>query len=195
MPKKKFHKILDNIEYKHCSKCDSWLTLDKFYYKNTWDGLTYMCKKCFLGSKSKDINKRATKKYYEIHKKEIYARKRLRYHSDESFRIRQSISRRISYALHSQQVSKKSSALDLVGCNLETLKKHLEIQFDENMTWENHGTYWHIDHIRPCASFDLSDVQQQKACFHYTNLQPLEAHENMSKRDKWVGNEIVSNYG
>jgi hypothetical protein len=54
------------------------------------------------------------------------------------------------------------------------------------MTWENHGRYgWHIDHIRPCASFDLADPEQQRKCFHYTNLQPLWASENMRKGDKW----------
>lgn len=54
------------------------------------------------------------------------------------------------------------------------------------MTWENYGFYtWHIDHIRPCASFDLSDPEQQKICFNYKNMQPLWAHENLSKHAKY----------
>ncbi len=61
-------------------------------------------------------------------------------------------------------------------------REHLEKQFKEGMTWENHGLYgWHIDHIIPCASFDLTDLEQQKKCFHYTNLQPLWAKENLIK--------------
>ena len=52
------------------------------------------------------------------------------------------------------------------------------------MTKYNHGL-WHVDHIRPCASFDLSKPKQQKICFHYTNLQPLWAHENSSKGAKY----------
>ena len=54
------------------------------------------------------------------------------------------------------------------------------------MSWDNYGTHgWHIDHIRPCASFDLSDEEQQKICFHYTNLQPLWAEDNLKKSKKW----------
>jgi hypothetical protein len=52
------------------------------------------------------------------------------------------------------------------------------------MTWENHGKFgWHIDHIIPCASFDLTDLEQQKKCFHYTNFQPLWWRENILKSD------------
>ena len=53
------------------------------------------------------------------------------------------------------------------------------------MTWNNHGIYtWHIDHIKPCDSFDLSNEEDQKKCFHYTNMQPLWALENLSKSNK-----------
>ena len=52
------------------------------------------------------------------------------------------------------------------------------------MNWSNHGSYWEIDHIIPCDSFDLTDIEQQKQCFHYTNLQPLTVSENRSKKNK-----------
>ena len=52
------------------------------------------------------------------------------------------------------------------------------------MTWENYGTYWHIDHIIPCGAFDLTKKTAQKKCFHYSNLQPLEAVENFKKNSK-----------
>ncbi len=60
------------------------------------------------------------------------------------------------------------------------MKKYLEGKFTEGMTWENHGT-WHIDHRRPICSFNLLDEEEQKKCFHYTNLQPLWATDNLSK--------------
>ena len=58
------------------------------------------------------------------------------------------------------------------------------------MTWENHGRgkgKWHIDHIKPCDAFDMNNVNEQKICFHYTNLQPLWQEDNVAKKNKWEG--------
>lgn len=73
-----------------------------------------------------------------------------------------------------------------MGADIETVKKHLESLFQNGMTWDNHGfDGWHIDHIVPCAAFDLTDPEEQKKCFHYTNLQPLWAKDNLSKGDRY----------
>ena len=80
---------------------------------------------------------------------------------------------------------KSSATFDLVGCTVQELMAHLEKGFAYGMTWENMGE-WHIDHIVPCASFDLTDPEQQKACFHWSNLQPLWAEENIRKGAKLV---------
>jgi hypothetical protein len=71
----------------------------------------------------------------------------------------------------------------LIGCSMDELKIHLSSMFKEGMSWDNYGK-WHIDHIKPCASFNLSDPAQQKECFHYSNLQPLWAIENIKKSDQ-----------
>jgi len=71
-------------------------------------------------------------------------------------------------------------SLGLLGCTLTEARLHIEQQFRPGMTWDNHGE-WHIDHVRPLASFDLSDPEQVRACAHYTNLQPLWAVENLAK--------------
>jgi len=88
--------------------------------------------------------------------------------------------------------SKKGGTLELLGCSIEFLKGYLELQFKTGMTWENYGggyngkgmKEWHIDHIRPCSSFDLNNTNEQRKCFHYTNLQPLWAKENWDKHHK-----------
>ena len=77
---------------------------------------------------------------------------------------------------------KSASITELIGCTIEECRQHLENQFEDGMTWDNHGE-WHIDHRRPCSSFDLVNEEEQRMCFHYTNLQPLWATDNLSKSD------------
>lgn len=72
----------------------------------------------------------------------------------------------------------------LIGCNAEELANYLRLLYKPGMNDDNHGE-WHIDHIIPCAAFDLTDIEQARKCFHFTNLQPLWAHENLSKSDKF----------
>lgn len=79
---------------------------------------------------------------------------------------------------------KSDKTFNLVGCSPLELKVWIEKQFRAGMSWQNRGKIWHIDHKRPCASFDLSDPAQQRACFHFTNLQPLLAQENLAKGSK-----------
>jgi hypothetical protein len=85
---------------------------------------------------------------------------------------------------------KSSKTLDLLGCSLDFLKAWFEYQFEPDMTFENHGSVWHIDHVTPCASFDMTDEEQQKICFHWKNLQPLYGDENLSKNDKII-DEVI----
>lgn len=78
--------------------------------------------------------------------------------------------------------SKTGKTLDVLGCSIEQLRGHLQGMFRDGMTWNNYGRRgWHIDHRRPLKSFDLRDVEQVKAAFHFTNLQPLWWHENLKK--------------
>lgn len=103
--------------------------------------------------------------------------------SDPAYRIRCNLRSRLYDAVKSAGAGKSGSTMRLTGCTLPELMAHLESQFTEGMTWENQGE-WHIDHIKPCASFDLTDPAQQRACFHFTNLQPLWAADNLSKGDR-----------
>jgi len=88
---------------------------------------------------------------------------------------------RIRNALNSK---KDKHTIEYLGCDKKTLYNHLEKQFKDGMSWKNKGE-WHIDHIRPCASFNLELEEEIMKCFHYTNLQPLWATDNLSKSNKY----------
>jgi hypothetical protein len=117
-------------------------------------------------------------------------RQRTRLKTDPLFRLSTNLRCRMRLAFKSQSARKSQSTVRLVGCSKDELRQHLVSQFREGMTLENHGKVWHIDHIRPCASFDLSDPNQAILCFHYSNLQPLFADENLRKSDRWEPTEI-----
>lgn len=127
---------------------------------------------------NREENLRQSQNYAKTHRKQLnkYLRKWKKNHPMSVFIDR--LRNRIYKALKGQ--TKASSTKRLIGCSVEQLKLYLEKQFISNMTWNNYGK-WHVDHIKPCAKFDLSKVSEQKKCFHYTNLQPLWAKDNLSK--------------
>lgn len=98
--------------------------------------------------------------------------------------IKQRLRARITKVLSRKQIRKNNKTIDLIGCTWADFKRHIESLFIQGMSWENRSL-WHIDHIKPCAKFDLNDDQQRKLCFHYTNMQPLWAADNLSKHKKW----------
>lgn len=98
-------------------------------------------------------------------------------------RITGALRNRLGDAIKGRNRSAKT--MQLLGCTVEFLMDHIASQFQPGMSWENWGQKtWHIDHIRPCASFDLTDPEQQRQCFHYSNLQPLWAADNIRKGAK-----------
>jgi len=172
---------------------------DKKWRLNNKKHLNQYKKQWNLNNKEK--NKRYQKKYY-LKKKEklnqyqkewrLNNRKHIRKYenkyfkkrkeTDPNFKLLRSIRTRILKALKRNPKSK--STIKLLGCSIEECWQHLESKFQPGMTKENHGK-WHIDHIKPCISFDLTDPEQQKICFHYTNLQPLWAEDNLKKGAKY----------
>lgn len=111
-----------------------------------------------------------------------YARRQRK--EDPNFKLTANLSRRIRIALKGG--IKSARTRELLGCEIEFLRTHIEKQFQPGMTWENYSnSVWHIDHKRPCASFDLTDPKQQQECFHFSNLQPLWAKDNLYKGDTY----------
>jgi len=154
---------------------------------------TGQCPECLLARsrrpeiKQKIKEKSQTEEFKAANR--AYLKKRYRQKNPVSRVVHQSsihrkiainIRNRVNLAIGRQ--SKSDSTMALLGCTVPELIAHLESLFQDGMSWQNHGRYgWHIDHIRPCVSFDLSDSEQQRQCFHYTNLQPLWAGDNLRK--------------
>lgn len=164
------HEIIDGIECKRCRLCKEWRPLGEFSKsKERWDGLDKDCKQCLSAERAARREKR--RPYMRGWANNKYA-------TDIKFRIKSAIQARIRAAIKNNY--KAAGTTELIGCSIEYLKCYLEFQFKDGMSWDNYGE-WHVDHRIPCASFDLSDPEQQKACFHYTNLQPLWWIDNVRK--------------
>ena len=135
-------------------------------------------------AKTDEQKKAENKRRNERYKAYRLAKHYERMQTDIHYMVRQKVSGRIRKALKNGYGDKSKSCLKYIGCSIPQLRKHLEQQFQDGMTWDNHGD-WHIDHIKPCAAFDLTNEDEQRQCFHYSNLQPLWAKENMTKGATW----------
>lgn len=233
---RKLHKTIDDIEYKHCYKCNEWLLLSNYAKnKNVWDGLDRNCKSCTREyriknkeqlrerkkiyrenhkqerkewlennkEQQKEYNKAYHKKYRNEHSEELreYFRKRYqekkseihekikqRMRNDPKLKLARNLRSRINKALTYNIKSKRT--MELLGCTIDEFKLYLENQFKDGMTWENYGLYgWHVDHIKPCSLFDLSIPDEQLKCFHYTNMQPLWAKDNIRKSNNYISDQ------
>lgn len=78
-------------------------------------------------------------------------------------------------------MKKSLPMLDIIGCSREELATWMESNFDADMNWENLGKKWQIDHVIPIQAFDLTATEGQKACFHWSNLYPLDLKQNQHK--------------
>lgn len=130
----------------------------------------------------KEYMKAYRKEYSENNKEKIRSAYNQRIKTDINFRLRQNLCKRIQRAVAKDE--RTQHTMDLLGCSIDKFKQYLESKFAEGMNWNNYGKNgWVIDHIIPCASFDLTDKEQQKKCFNYKNLQPLWNADNESKSD------------
>lgn len=146
---------------------------DKVIKKSTKWNKDHLMRHCEIGRAS------AKRMYARDPQKNIQAGLN-RYHTNLNHRLACNLRTRVRQALRG--VAKSVGTMNLLGCSIPFLRRHLEQQFIAGMSWENHGKFgWHIDHIKPCAVFDLRSLEQQHLCFHYTNLQPLWAFDNQSK--------------
>lgn len=165
-----------------CSKLmtDGWLERNPDYHKE--QRLKTREKRTAYNKKWREDNQ---ERYLEAKHKNRAKRRE----TDPMYRIANSLRCR----LYSTVIKgyKSQSTFELLGCSLDELKSHLEALFTEGMNWDNYGhDGWHIDHRVPCAAFNLLDPEEQKKCFHYSNLQPLWAEDNMRKGSKIIAKHL-----
>ena len=131
---------------------------------------------------NKQTIKEKKKLKFQREKEKINHQNRVRYSENINYKLKCRLRHRLRMALKGN--FKSGSAVDDLGCSIPELKVYLESKFSPGMTWDNWSDAgWHIDHIKPLASFDLTDRNQLLEACHYTNLQPLWAKDNLIKSD------------
>jgi hypothetical protein len=109
---------------------------------------------------------------------------------DVTYKLKENMARRVRHELNTLLKGKKTKrTVEYLGCSIGELKIYLESKFIENMSWDNYGEIWHIDHIIPCNAWNFSNEFENKCCWNYRNLQPLGSSENQSKKDKFDEND------
>lgn len=190
-----YAQVVSDLTAVRCAKCANVLPRSAFY-KNSHNknGLQKHCKQCIAEFNAKSYqrhrhNRHKKQKEWQkqnIEQHRMYQRqwKNKKYKNDVNFRLRCILRARILEAIKFNKGKKTTSSSTLLGCSIKFLRNHLEKQFQPGMTWENQGKIWHVDHVLPCASFDLTVPEQQRTCFFYKNLQPLWATDNLKKGAK-----------
>lgn len=144
--------------------------------------------KIYRSVNGKEIDKKTWQKrkdnpkYREYHKTYRRGYEKNKRATDPHYKIKTNFMRRIRELVNGED--KAGRSIELLGCTIDDFKQYLEDRFDEKMNWDNYALKgWHIDHIVPCAYFDLTNPVHQFRCFHYTNMQPMWGSENISKSD------------
>jgi len=152
-------------------------------YKKIWENNNPDYYKSYH-QKNKDSRNERVRKWAQEYKTERNLKAKQKRINDVGHRLVCNNRARIYQVL--KGIIKFKTTVKSIGCTKEQLKQHLESQFTKGMTWDNYGRKgWHVDHIKPCSRFDLSKPEEQKTCFHYTNLQPLWAMDNILKGAKY----------
>lgn len=155
-------------------------TRDRIYYENNKEKKLEYAKK-YRGDNKEKLSA-SHKRWAQENKDYVNSYKRRMYKEDPNFAIAGRIRNRVRDALAGKD--KSASTQELTGCDWKFLVKYIASLFTDGMSWENRSE-WHIDHIKPCSSFNLVDPEEQRKCFHYTNLQPLWAEDNLKKGAKF----------
>ena len=123
---------------------------------------------------------------YKLMKERSAKSKKDRYENDPKYRVYHNYRTRLQGAIRYQKAGKNAPTLEFLDSSIEEFCEFIEKQFSEGMTWNNNcQDGWHLDHVRPCQSFDFDSQEQAMTCFNFRNFQPLWADENLRKKDTY----------
>lgn len=166
-----------------CNTCDIDKEPEEFALETrSWRGRRHKCRAC---------DSVYAKAYYQKHKRRVNKRRVANYKKKHKECSLARLTRRVRTRMHCALNGKKKQGrtMELIGCTPEQLRAHLESQFTEGMAWGQHGR-WHVDHVLPLAAFDLTDKKHQSYAFHWSNLSPLWAADNLAKSDSYDPEEL-----
>jgi hypothetical protein len=161
----------------------------KEYYEKNKETISEYYKNHY--KENKDQYMENNRKWRDENREIINKKANERFATNPIARLKKNCRKRIHSALKN---TNKKSTIKLVDCNIDFLKEWLSYNFKDGMTLDNYGSHWHVDHVIPCSLFDLSNEDEVKNCFRWTNLQPLEASLNLSKQNNLDKNEVELHY-
>lgn len=183
----KKHQIIENnIMEKECKNCNIVQHIDNF---RAGENICYECNKKKLYTwreNNKEHFLDICKKYNSNENVKVVKNEKLKekYHNNENYKqsvLLRNIVRNIINGV-TKKPSKKS--LELIGCSQEQFKQWIEFNFIDDMSWDNYGIYWNLDHVTPVSSFDLTNEEEKKVCFQWSNTVPEIAKKNYEKFNK-----------
>jgi hypothetical protein len=178
-------------DYKKNNK-DLIIESNKEYYKNNKAIINEKNHNAYVANREKYL---AKKKEWKNKNRDTYnAKVNERFRTNPIARLKRNCRTKINHLLKSNSLNPKSTILKLLDCTFKQLKEWLQSNFKEGMTFDNYGSFWSVDHVIPCAKFDLSKDDDIKNCFRWCNIQPLEGQINSSKQDKINKDEIIEHY-
>lgn len=135
-----------------------------------------------LYEKNRDTILAQNRRYRRKNKKEISKRQLEKIHSNVDCKLRIYLRSRLNKAI--KRDSKKGSAVRDLGCTIAFFKTYIENMFYGDMSWDNWGTYWELDHIEELHTFDLTNRKQFLKAVNYKNMQPLTIPDHLKKTAK-----------
>ncbi len=186
---------------KICSECNVEKDILSFYKsKENKDGFKNKCKSClckYFKSTYVKKERKCWRKFDENYHKEYHKKNpdynknyiKNRRNNDSLFKLKGNLRNLIKNAFLRKFTKKSKKSTEILGTTFEEFQIYIQNQFNEQMSWENYGKYWEIDHIKPVAlGKDEDEIVQLN---HYSNLRPLKIEDNRKKSGKWDIEEVI----